>query len=74
MHKYATKLCKVLISPHCDFLTQNTVDLKAMLEAIPKETLEYDVDVFEKDFKEVLNSEKNRTFPRQPKQLQLQPV
>ena len=27
-----------------------------MLESIPEETLNYDKDVFEKDFKEVLNS------------------
>ena len=42
-----------------DFLTKNTADLKAMLEAIPKETLAYQEDIFEKDFKEVLNSVDN---------------
>ena len=46
------------IVPDQDFLTQNTADLKTMLDAIPNESLEYEVDVFEKGFKEVLNSEK----------------
>ena len=47
----------VTIVPDQDFLTQNTADLKAMLEGIPKEALPYEEDVFEKDFKLVLNSE-----------------
>ena len=44
------------IIPDQEFLTQNTADLKARLEAIPKDTLIYQEDIFEKDFKEVLNS------------------
>ena len=47
------------IIPDKDFLTQNTADLKAMLEAIPKEALSYQEDIFEKDFKEVLSSVDN---------------
>ena len=47
----------VIIVPDIEFLTQNTADLKAILEAIPKEALEFEEDVFEKDFKLVLNSE-----------------
>ena len=46
------------IIPDTDFITMNTADLKLMLEAIPAEVLNYEEDVFEKDFKEVLNSEK----------------
>ena len=48
----------VKITPDQDFLTMNTADLKAMLEVIPKEALWYEEDVFEKDFKLVLNSVK----------------
>ena len=48
----------VKILPDHDFLTKNTADLKAMLESIPKEALFYEEDVFEKDFKLVLNSVK----------------
>ena len=44
------------IIPDTDFLTQNTADLKAMLETIPEEALNYEEDIFEKDFKVVLNS------------------
>ena len=39
----------------------NTADLKSILKNIPIESLHYEVDVFEKDFKEILNSEKNKT-------------
>ena len=46
------------IFPDTDFITMNTADLKLMLETIPEEVLNYDEDVFEKDFKTVLNSEK----------------
>ena len=49
----------VKITPDQDFLTKNTADLKIMLEGIPKEALWYEEDVFEKDFKEVLNSVEN---------------
>ena len=44
------------IIPDTDFLTKNTADLKAMLETIPEEALNYEEDIFEKDFKVVLNS------------------
>ena len=37
----------------------NTADLKASLDAIHKEAIPYEQDVFEKDFKLILNSEKN---------------
>ena len=48
------------IIPDSDFLTQNTADLKAMLETIPEEALNFDEDIFEKDFKVVLNSVKEQ--------------
>ena len=51
----------VTITPDNNFLTINTADLKLMLEAIPKEALEYDEDAFEKDFKLVLNSGEQQT-------------
>ena len=41
----------VKILPDQDFLTKNTAELKEMLEAIPKEALCYEENVFEKDFK-----------------------
>ena len=44
------------IVPDQNFITQNTADLKALLDSIPEEALNYDEEVFEKDFKEVLNS------------------
>ena len=44
------------IIPDSDFLTQNTTDLKAMLATIPEEALNFEEDIFEKDFKDVLNS------------------
>ena len=47
----------VKIIPDTDFITMNTADLKLMLEAIPEEVLNYEEDVFEKDFQIVLNSE-----------------
>ena len=47
---------KAEVIPDENFLTQNTADLKALLESIPQEILNYDEDVFEKDFKEILNS------------------
>ena len=57
-HTTATDKTKVEVSNNVikivqnqDFLTKNTADLKAMLEAIPKESLAYEEDVFEKDFK-----------------------
>ena len=53
----------VKIVPDQNFLTQNTADLKAWLEAIPKEAFIYEEDLFEKDFKEILNSEKVELFP-----------
>ena len=46
------------IFPDQDFLTMNTADLKEILEAIRKEALCYEENVFEKDFKLVLNSVK----------------
>ena len=49
------------ILPDKDFLTKNTADLKLMLEAIPQDTLAYDEDTFEKDFKLILNSVKNES-------------
>ena len=48
----------VKILPDQDFLTKNTADLKAMLEAIPESSLTFEEDTFEKDFKLVLNSVK----------------
>ena len=53
----------VRIVPDQNFITQNTADLKAWLDAIPKEALEYGEDVFEKDFKLVLSSEKEEESP-----------
>ena len=47
------------IVPDKDFLTMNTADLKASLDAIYKEAIPYEQDVFEKDFKLILNSENN---------------
>ena len=46
------------IIPVTDFITMNTAYLKLLLEAIPEEALNYDEDIFEKDFKEILKSEK----------------
>ena len=46
----------VRIEPDQDFLTKSTADLKAMLESISKESLHYEEDAFEMDFKLVLNS------------------
>ena len=47
---------KAEIIPDQNFITQNTAELNLMLESIPQEVLNYDEDIFEKDFKEVLNS------------------
>ena len=38
------------IIPDTDFITKNTADLKAMLETIPKEALNYEEDIFKKRF------------------------
>ena len=51
------------VVPDQNVIAQNTAELKAMLEAIPKEALEYEEDVFEKDFKLVLSSEKEEAYP-----------
>ena len=57
-HATKTYSSAIKIVPDQDFLTNNTADLKAQLEAIPKEDLFYEEDVFEKDFKLILNAEK----------------
>ena len=54
------------IVPDPNFITQNTADLKAQLEAIPKEALEFEEDVFENDFKLVLNSVKEESCRGNP--------
>ena len=46
----------VKVIPDQEFLTKNTCELKAMLEAIPEEALNYNEDTFEKDIKRVLGS------------------
>ena len=52
----STKGAKII--PDTDFITMNTADLELLLEAIPEEALNYDEDIFEKDFKEILKLEK----------------
>ena len=43
------------IIPDQDFFTNNTAELKELIEAIPNVALCYEENVFEKDFKLVLN-------------------
>ena len=47
---------KTEIFPDVSFMTQNTADLKILLDSIQQEQLPYEPDVFEKDFLEILNS------------------
>ena len=52
-----SKIDKVEILPDA---SQNTADLKALLESLNKEGIPNEQDVFDLDFKEVLNSVKKR--------------
>ena len=61
--KLAKPPSKSQIVPDQNFITQNTADLKLMLESIPEEALNYDMDIFEKDLKEVLNSAEGQEDP-----------
>ena len=62
LHTSATVKPKAEV-PDKESLTKNTADLKKMLEAISREALTYEEDVFEKDFKEILNSNKTDDEP-----------
>ena len=53
----------VKILPDLHFLTKNTADLKLMLESIPEKHLWFEENVFEKDFKLVMNSVKSEPEP-----------
>ena len=61
----------VKIQPDQDFLTKNTTDLKPMLEAIPENLLYIEEDVFETDFKQVLNSGECEPDPNTIKKLSM---
>ena len=61
---------KVEILPDPTFMTQNTADLKAMLESLNEKCISNEKDVFNLDFNEVLNSAPKEESPNNMKSFQ----
>ena len=61
---------KVEILPDPTFMTQNTADLKAMLESLNKKGIPNEQEVFNLDFKEVLDSTPKEESPNNMKSFQ----